>query len=160
MSRWLDFVLVPLMVGIVSSSPLAVEAARQPVDNHEESMIRQVLEMERQAKEAALHNDTAFASRTLAEDYLAISPLGNVTTKDETIGVRREGKIHYDAIEISEMAVRVYGDTAVVTARTEVKGSDLGQDFSGPYRFTRVWIRQNGEWKAVSYQATATLKSE
>ncbi len=74
--------------------------------------------------------------------------------------MRRDGKIHYDTMEISEMAVRVYGDTAVVTARAEVKGSNLGQDFSGPYRFTRVWIRQNGEWKAVSYQATATIKSE
>ncbi len=47
MFRWLGFVLVPLVVGIVSTSPLAVEAARQPMDNREESVIRQVLQMER-----------------------------------------------------------------------------------------------------------------
>jgi ketosteroid isomerase-like protein len=64
--------------------------------------------------------------------------------------------LHYDSIDFSEMVVRVYGDTAVVTARAEVKGTDLGEDFSGPYRFTRVWVKRNGEWQAISYQATVT----
>jgi ketosteroid isomerase-like protein len=54
------------------------------------------------------------------------------------------------------MVVRVYGDTAVVTARADVKGHQLGEDFSGPYRYTRVWVRRNGQWQTVSYQATVT----
>jgi ketosteroid isomerase-like protein len=64
--------------------------------------------------------------------------------------------VHYDSIQITDMKVRVYGNTAIVTARAEVKGNDLGEDFSGPYRFTRVWVRRNGRWQAVSYQATVT----
>jgi len=54
------------------------------------------------------------------------------------------------------MVVRLYGDTAVVTARADVKGRQLGEDFSGPYRYTRVWVRRNGRWQTVSYQATVT----
>ena len=61
-----------------------------------------------------------------------------------------------NSIDISEMVVRIYGETAIVTAKAVVKGHDLGQDFSGPYRFTRVWVRRNGEWQAASYQATVT----
>ena len=46
--------------------------------------------------------------------------------------------------------------TAVVTARADVKGHQLGEDFSGPYRYTRVWVRRSGRWQTVSYQATVT----
>jgi ketosteroid isomerase-like protein len=54
------------------------------------------------------------------------------------------------------MVVRLYGNTAIVTARALVKGTELGEEFSGPYRFTRVWVRRNGKWVTVSYQATVT----
>src|ERR1700694_141497 len=59
-------------------------------------------------------------------------------------------------MNIPDMVVRVYGDAAVVTARADVKGHQLGEDFSGPYRYTRVWVRRTGHWLAVSYQATVT----
>jgi hypothetical protein len=112
--------------------------------------------MERQAKEASLHRDAEFPLRTLADDYVGITPLGQVTTKQETISARRSGQLRYESMNVSDMVVRLYGDTAVVTARADVKGHQLGEDFSGPYRYTRVWVRRNGHWQAVSYQATVT----
>ena len=117
-------------------------------ESSEQEVIRQIVDMERQSKEASL--------RTLAEDYVAITPLGQVTTKKETISARRSGQLRYEAMNITDMVVRVYGDTAVVTARADVKGHQLGEDFSGPYRYTRVWVRHNGQWQTVSYQATVT----
>ena len=92
----------------------------------------------------------------LADDYVAISPLGQVTTKKEAISARQSGQLRYDNIDVSDMVVRLYGDTAIVTARADVKGHQLGEDFSGPYRYTRVWVRRTGRWQAVSYQATVT----
>jgi ketosteroid isomerase-like protein len=54
------------------------------------------------------------------------------------------------------MVVRVHGNIAIVTARADVRGHDLGEEFNGPYRYTRVWMRRNGKWQTVSYQATVT----
>ena len=125
-------------------------------DSADQDIIRQIVDMERQSKEASLRRDSEFSLRTLAEDYVAITPLGQVTTKQETISARRSGQLRYEAMNITDMVVRVYGDTAVVTARAEVKGHQLGEDFSGPYRYTRVWVRRNGQWQTVSYQATVT----
>jgi hypothetical protein len=102
-----------------------------------------------------VHSDAAFTERSLAENYIAIGALGNVITKGDVVAARRTSQLHYESVDFSEVAVRVYGDTAIVTARAEVKGTDLGQDFSGPYRFTRVWVKHGGEWRTVSYQATA-----
>lgn len=129
---------------------------RPGMQSPEQETIRQIVDMERQAKEASLRRDYDFSLRTLAEDYVAITPLGQVTTKQETVSARRSGQLRYEAMNISDMVVRVYGDTAVVTARAEVKGRQLGEDFSGPYRYTRVWVRRNGQWQTVSYQATVT----
>lgn len=139
-------------------SPALLYASKESVAKNprEEQMIREVLELERHAKEASIHNDTKFPEQAFAENYVAIGPLGTVVTKSDIMDVRRRSKLHYEFIDVSEMVVRIYGDTAVVTAKAEVKGSDFGEDFSGPYRYTRVWVKQNGAWHAVSYQATVT----
>jgi ketosteroid isomerase-like protein len=139
----------------VSADFLAMAQASTP-SSHDQEIIRQIADLERQSKEAAIRRDVAFAERTLSDDYIAVGPLGQVTTKADTIAARKHAQLHYDSIEVSEMVVRVYGNTAVATARAEVKGSDLGEDFSGPYRFTRVWVKHDGQWQAVSYQATVT----
>lgn len=153
-----------LCVALFLASLLPAEAAREPqtatsqpgAGIREEDTIRQVLELERQSRDAAVHRDAGFSERTLSEDYIGITPLGQVITKADTVAARRSGQLKYEAIDISDMVVRVYGATAVVTARASVRGRDLGEEFNGPYRFTRVWIRRNGRWQAVSYQATVT----
>ena len=146
-----------LVLPVPALAAQRVSARPKPaLDSGDQETIREIIEMERQAKEASLRRDVDFSQRTLAEDYVAITPLGQVTTKQDTVSARRSGQLKYDTISVSDMVVRVYGDTAVVTARADVKGHQLGEDFSGPYRYTRVWVRRTGHWLAVSYQATVT----
>jgi len=146
-----------LLVSLPVHAAQRVSARPKPaLDTGDQESIRQIIDMEHQAREASLRRDVEFSQRNLAEDYVAITPLGQVTTKQDTVSARKSGQLKYDTINVSDMVVRVYGDTAVVTARADVKGHQLGEDFSGPYRYTRVWVRRTGHWLAVSYQATVT----
>jgi len=149
-----------LLLALALSVALPATASRpqsNPPGSREEEIVREIIDLERQAKEAALHRDAAFSERTLADDYVAISPLGQIISKADTVAARKSAQLRYDSIDISEMVVRLYGgNTAIVTARADVKGTELGEEFSGPYRFTRVWVRRNGRWVTVSYQATVT----
>ena len=129
---------------------------RSMTDSGDQTAIKEIIEMERQAKEASIRRDVDFLQRTLAEDYVAITPLGQITTKQDTVSARKSVQLKYDTINVTDMVVRVYGDMAVVTARADVKGHQFGEDFSGPYRYTRVWVRRTGHWLAVNYQATVT----
>ncbi len=140
---------------VFSAQHVAVHP-RSGIDSVEQSTIREIVDMERQMREASIRRDADFSQTTLAEDYVAITPLGQVATKQDTLTARKSGQLRYDTINVSDMVVRVYGDTAVVTARADVKGRQLGEDFSGPYRYTRVWVRRTGHWQAVSYQQTVT----
>jgi hypothetical protein len=151
MRRWLS---LPLTLAFLLSVVTSAFSRQEPLTPAEESTIREILDLESHTRQAALHSDAAFSDRILAEDYIAIGPTGNVITKNDALAARRGAEMHYDSINLSEVVVRVYGDTAVVTARAEVRGNNLGADFSGPYRFTRVWVRRNGQWQTVSYQAT------
>ena len=156
LNHCLLFVLALLMAMPAFAGQHVAVHPRPAVDSGDQATIREVVEMERLAKEASLHRDADFSQRTLAEDYLAITPLGQVTTKQDSVSARKSGQLRYQTIDVTDMVVRVYGDTAVVTARADVKGHQLGEDFSGPYRYTRVWVRRGGHWQAVSYQATVT----
>jgi hypothetical protein len=147
--------LVTLPVSLFAAQHVAIHP-QSALDLGDQQTIKEIVDMERLAKEASLHRDADFSQRTLAEDYVAITPLGQVTTKQDSVSARKSGQLRYDTINVSDMVVRIYGDTAVVTARADVKGHQLGEDFSGPYRYTRVWIRRAGHWQTVSYQATVT----
>lgn len=156
LNKCLVFVLsLFLVLPALAAQHVAVHP-RPAMTPSDEEIIKEIVDMERQAKEASLHRDADFSARTLADDYVAITPLGQITTKQDSLSARKSGQLRYDAINITDMVVRVYGDTAVVTARADVRGHQLGEDFSGPYRYTRVWVRRSGRWQTVSYQATVT----
>jgi ketosteroid isomerase-like protein len=155
-NKYLPFLLAMLVALPALSAQRSTVRPRTLFDSGDQATIREVIEMERQAKEASLRRDADFSRKTLADDYVAITPLGQVTTKQDTVSARKSGQLRYETINVTDMVIRVYGDTAVVTARADVKGHQLGEDFSGPYRYTRVWVRRSGHWEAVSYQATVT----
>ncbi|HEV2468146.1 MAG TPA: nuclear transport factor 2 family protein [Candidatus Sulfotelmatobacter sp.] len=144
------------MVPAFSAQRVSVRPRNSMTDQGEQSTIREIIDLEHQAREASLRRDPQFPERELADDYVAITPLGTVTTKKDAVSARKSGQLRYDNIDVTDMVVRLYGDTAIVTARADVKGHQLGEDFSGPYRYTRVWVRRSGHWQAVSYQATVT----
>jgi ketosteroid isomerase-like protein len=65
------------------------------------------------------------------------------------------GKTTYEAFDVDDLAVRIYGDTAVVTGRSSPKGRTAkGEPIRGQYRFLRVWVKRGGSWQVVAFQGT------
>jgi ketosteroid isomerase-like protein len=54
-------------------------------------------------------------------------------------------------LEARDVKIRLFGDVAIIHARTRYKTAD-GQQKSG--RYTDVWVRQNGSWLAVTAHVT------
>jgi hypothetical protein len=115
---------------------------------------QQIASLEDQSKDAAVKADTSFLENNMADDYISINPMGTESTKSETIAMRKNGQVKYDSIEVSDRKIRVDGHAAIVTFRADIKSTVNGQDMSGPYRVTRVWVKQGGKWKAASFQST------
>jgi ketosteroid isomerase-like protein len=54
--------------------------------------------------------------------------------------------------------VHVDGDTAVVFGLETEKSTYKGADSSGQYRFTDVFVKRNGVWKAIATHVTKVAK--
>jgi len=114
----------------------------------------EILQLERERNQAILHGDAATLERMTADDYTFITLRGELRTKAEIVQGFKSGSFHYDSREISELNVRLYGATAVVTGRSNQRGKENGKDYSGDYRFTRVYSKQGGRWQTVALQTT------
>jgi uncharacterized protein (TIGR02246 family) len=110
--------------------------------------------LETARNEAIVHGDAPALERMTSDDYTFITLRGELRTKAEIVKGFSTGAFKYASREISDLNIRVYGDTAVVTGRSIQKGAENGKDYSGDYRFTRVYVKQNGRWLTVALQAT------
>ena len=71
-----------------------------------------------------------------------------------TRGTSRTGHFDFEAMDPSEVKVRVYGDAAVVTSRVHVKLTSSGR-VDDRVRVTEVYVKQGGKWRCVSTQVTS-----
>src|SRR5688500_14010874 len=99
-------------------------------------------------------NDDSFVARHYADDYTTTSVAGASRTRSEVAAGFRSGDVKYESMSQEDRKVRVYGDTAIVTGIDILKGRDRGQDVSGRRRFTRVWVKQGGQWRLAANHAT------
>jgi hypothetical protein len=58
------------------------------------------------------------------------------------------------AMELSDLQVHVYTNSASAAGSKALKGTYKGQHISGKYRFTDTWVKRNGKWQLVASQAT------
>ena len=78
----------------------------------------------------------------------AVENVAGLAASDHVLAARQVG-------EVDDLAIRIYGDTAVVTGRTTPRGrTALGQPISGQYRYLRVWVKRQGRWQAVAFEGT------
>ena len=114
----------------------------------------EIFQLEEAWRIAVLKADIPALDALLADDYMAITPNGTLQSKEQALANLRAGATHFTAIAISDRKVRFYGTTALVTSRADVSGTSGEGDFSGSYRYIRVYVRNaEGKWKVVSFEA-------
>ena len=147
----MKFACLPVVVVMLS---LCLVAPGQKPNDSSVSTEEQIKSIEEERNRAILSGDAATLDRMTADDYTFITLRGELRTKAEIVKGFQSGAFKYESRTISELKVRVYGDTAIVTGRSTQKGEENGKDYSGDYRFTRVYIRDKGRWMTVALQTT------
>ena len=136
------------------TSARAKTAGKQTAQGSGENVEQQIKELHAQLMEATLKHDPGFLEKYLADDYMAIRNDGKLTTKVQEIENYKSGVTKYESIEIREATVRIHGKTVIYNSLNSLKATINGKPFSGDVRNTRVWIKQNGNWKIAAFQAT------
>jgi ketosteroid isomerase-like protein len=115
---------------------------------------KQIESLEMEWRQAQVDNNIEVISNLLADDYVGITANGTVESKSQAIAQRKAGTIRITSLDLDDLKVRLYGDTAVVTSTAELQGVNGQSDISGKYRYTRVYNRRLGQWKIVSFEAS------
>ena len=114
-----------------------------------EKAAEELLTVEEEWARAIISNDADAIGRYVADDWMIVGPDGSVCDKATFLGLVQSGALTHDVMESDDNKVRVYGDAAVVTARTVSGGKYGGQAFRGLERASDVFVKQAGEWKCV-----------
>ena len=116
-----------------------------------------VAELDTQYQRAVKMNDAVTMERILAEDFVLVTGKGKIYTKTDLLKDAREGKTTYEQQDEIEQTVRVWGDTAVVTALLWLKGSSDGKQFEYKLWFSDTYVRTSKGWQYVFGQSSIPL---
>lgn len=145
---------ITVCVVLVFATLLAQAQTRSQNKIQSTNAEREVLRLEQERNKALLRGDTATTARLLADDFIEITATGKIRTRAQILAEFESGEMKFDSRKVDEIKVRVYGNTAVVNARVARKGRYKGQEFNDEAWYTRVYIKRDGQWRAVVHQVT------
>jgi ketosteroid isomerase-like protein len=103
---------------------------------------------------ATVAGDENTLKQVLADDITYTHSNGETDTKAVYISNLKTGARKYHKIEHEGMDVRLYGNTAVLTATAKVETSQKGGSPSPAHlRFVHVWYLNRGQWQLVAHQS-------
>lgn len=103
-------------------------------------------------------NDAATMARILADDFILVIGNGTVSNKADLLKEAEDRVRTYTRQEDTERTVRVWGDTAVVTAKLRLAGARAdGVPFDYTLWFSDTYVRSGDGWRYVFGQASLPL---
>jgi ketosteroid isomerase-like protein len=134
----------------MASAP-TTESASQTDDE------KTVAALDTQYQAAVEKNDAETMDRILADDFVLVTGLGKTYTKADLLKEVRSKSVVYEHQKDSSQKVRVWGDTAVVTALLQAKGTEEGKPFDYKLWFSDTYARTPTGWRYVFGQASTRL---
>lgn len=140
------------------SSTESPSAAPHPANAADDA--KAVAALDKQYQAAVKANDAATMERILAEDFVLVNGRGKVSSKSDLIKAAREKRTTYERQDEEEgsQKVRIWGDTAIVTALLNIKGTESGIPVDYQLWFSDTYARlPGGGWRYVFGQASRPL---
>jgi len=113
--------------------------------------------LSREWMDAWVNVDLAACDRILDADFVLSSARGVLMDRNEWLEMAA-GPFAGDSFEWLEMIVRPYDNFAIVHSKTFQKANVNGEDWSGKFLLTDVWILREDGWKVLSRHGTGPFR--
>ncbi len=130
----------------------AALTAQARADDKASAKDEKVLKADNAFTEAIAKSDAKAFDSLTSNDYVLTSSRGTVMDKSKNLEALKSGELTFDKLDNEEQKVHKYGDVAVVTGLSKIKGKYKDHTFDDSYRWTRVWVNHGGAWKCVAEQ--------
>ena len=119
-----------------------------------DSVEKQIAALDTEYQAAVKRNDVATMNRLLADQFILVTGSGKTYTKADLLEEARSGHVQYEHQEDTDQTVRVWGDTAVITAKLWEKGTQHGTPFEYKVWFSDTYVRTSTGWQYVFGQSS------
>jgi len=102
-------------------------------------------------------NDAATMDRILAKGFMLVTGQGSAYTKADLLKQARDKSSTYEHQESTDQIVRVYGNTAVVTAKLWIKGTSGADAFDFHVWYSDTYVKTASGWRYAFGQAGCHL---
>jgi ketosteroid isomerase-like protein len=110
---------------------------------------QELIDVAREWDRAMITNDANSIGQYMADEWTITGPDGSTTDKTKFLELIRSGVLSHDVMASENIRVRVYGDTAVLTARGVSGGKFHNQPFREEEQGSNVFVRIEGRWRCV-----------
>jgi ketosteroid isomerase-like protein len=133
------------------------DEARDSTEGNVKMPHDQVHELVRRWADAESRSDAAALDALMTDDCMLIGPRGFVLDRQQSLERYQSGALRTEAFSWSDVTVREYGATAIVTGIVTQRASYQGRDASGRFRATQVAVQQGGQWKCAGLQFSGPI---
>jgi ketosteroid isomerase-like protein len=109
-----------------------------------------ITQLERNWANAIVKRDIGTLERLLAPEFNGTSPNGMTYSREMAIADLKSGVYVVTRMNLDEISVNVFGNTAVAFTSQEETSRYGNEDFSGHYHYTDTWVKRNGRWQVVA----------
>jgi len=126
--------------------------AREP---HAQSDRAALIHLEHVWQQAALAGNNKALEKILDARFMDTSWRNKLRTKAEMLSASSAPRNR--SAKLSDLQVRLFGNTAIVTGMNTVRGTDNSWRVS--IRFTDVFLKKHGRWRAIGAQESLVKAS-
>lgn len=149
-----------MKIHATAACPVILALALSPPCHASTDDEKRVAALDTEYQAAVLHKDIAAMQRLLPDDFALATGKGRVFGKSDLLAEARRSELVFSHQEDAQQTVRVWGDTAVVTAVLHVAGTDKGKPFVYRLWFSDVYLRTPQGWRYTFGQASIRLPED
>lgn len=113
---------------------------------------QQLRQMNDEWVKALVRRDATTLDRIMADDFVFFYPMEGDDKRqfiDDVVG----GDLSVAQLTRANVTVRIWGETAVLSALDSVQWTYQGRDFSGKYKIVQIYSNRDTGWQMVAIQA-------
>jgi ketosteroid isomerase-like protein len=120
-----------------------------------EAGAEEIVVLEKEMAHAMALNNASFFQRVYSDDYVGTAPTGEKMDRSQLVNSIQASTIKYSSFIATDIQVRLFGPTAVVTCTWSTRGVQDNRNFSKQYRVIHIYLNNSaGGWKVVAGQGT------
>jgi hypothetical protein len=103
---------------------------------------------------AHLKGDADTLDKLWAADLIVTIAAMPVLTKADALTMVRSNRMPFSKYETSDLSVKRFADSAVVTGRLQRERTMNGKTMSDDWRFTKVYVMSQGQWRVIAWHGS------